>query len=79
MLGSLVPAYQLLRTPSAGLAGQATADLAASASSIMWGGSMLAIATGIIAARLADTPLRMFLNRARSVIMRPAGPAFGAS
>ena len=79
MVGSLVPAYSLLRSPGAGLAGQSTADLAASAAAMMWGGTMLALAAGIAVSRVGGARLRRIAHGARAALMRPAGPAFAAA
>jgi hypothetical protein len=79
IVGSLVPVYRLLDTPTTGLAGQATLTLASAAASTVWGGTMLALAAGILASRLAGARTHAAMRTVRQILLRPSGPAFAAA
>lgn len=51
---SVLPVYASLRRPDTGLAGAATADMAADAAGMVWTGTLFAVAVGIVTARLLD-------------------------
>lgn len=77
LLPAVAPLYIWLREPVTGLAGSATADMAAAATGMTWGGMMFAAAVGLIAARLLD-PARTdaFIARTGAALMRTGGRTF---
>lgn len=74
---SLIPLDGWLRSPENGLAGIATADMAASASSIMWAGALGCAAIAIVFARLLD-PARAdrLIAAAATRVRRPTSQMF---
>ncbi|HEX6693552.1 MAG TPA: hypothetical protein VF035_02495 [Longimicrobiales bacterium] len=79
IIGSLIPVYRLLETPATGLAGQATGALASAAASTIWGGTMLALAAGILGSRIAGARARDAVQTVRQLLLQPAGSVFAAA